>query len=145
MTENYCTSMIILWNILFLQLLKETCSVFRHLILDDDIRVEFSKAHEHARAIATDVLVELTELLPGLCEKKILFLWIASDLIDTKITLRFLLFIVYSKDKSTLCELFLTIGALTVRHEFCLDVEKAGGLTFILNAMVSASGDHGSE
>lgn len=43
----------------------ETCSVFRHLILDDDVRVEFSKAHEHARTIASDVLVELTELLPG--------------------------------------------------------------------------------
>lgn len=47
------------------QLLREACSVFRHLILDDDIRVEFSKAHEHARAIASDVLIELTELLPG--------------------------------------------------------------------------------
>lgn len=45
--------------------MKETCAVFRHLILDDDVRVEFSKAHEHARAIASDVLAELTELLPG--------------------------------------------------------------------------------
>lgn len=48
------------------EVLVETCSVFRHLILDDDVRIEFSKAHEHARAIAADVLVELTELLPGL-------------------------------------------------------------------------------
>lgn len=47
------------------QVLKETCAVFRHLILDDDVRVEFSKAHDHARAIAVDVLAELTELLPG--------------------------------------------------------------------------------
>lgn len=38
----------------------------RHLILDDDVRVEFSKAHDHARAIAVEVLAELTELLPGL-------------------------------------------------------------------------------
>lgn len=47
------------------QVLKETCTVFRHLILDDDIRIEFSKAHDHARAIASDVLAELTELLTG--------------------------------------------------------------------------------
>lgn len=46
-------------------MLKETCAVFRHLILDDDIRVEFSKAHDHARAIAAEVLAELTQLLTG--------------------------------------------------------------------------------
>lgn len=48
------------------QVLKETCSLFRHLILDDDVRIEFSKAHEHARTIAADVLIELTQLLPGM-------------------------------------------------------------------------------
>lgn len=46
-------------------MLLATSAVFRHLILDDDIRVEFSKAHDHARAIAADVLTELTELLTG--------------------------------------------------------------------------------
>lgn len=48
----------------FVQVLKETCAVFRHLILDDDVRIEFSKAHEHARNIAGDVLIDLTQLLP---------------------------------------------------------------------------------
>lgn len=48
-------------------MLKETCSLFRHLILDDDVRIEFSKAHDHARAIAAEVLIELTHLLPGEC------------------------------------------------------------------------------
>lgn len=47
------------------QVLKETCSLFRHLILDDDVRNEFSKAHDHARAIASEVLIELTKLLPS--------------------------------------------------------------------------------
>lgn len=48
-------------------MLKETCSLFRHLILDDDVRMEFSKAHDHAKAIATEVLIDLTRLLPGEC------------------------------------------------------------------------------
>lgn len=49
----------------FKQVLRETCSLFRHLILDDDVRIEFSKAHDHARTIAAEVLVDLTKLLPG--------------------------------------------------------------------------------
>lgn len=90
------------------QVLRETCAVFRHLILDDDIRVEFSKAHDHARTIAAEVLTELTELLT-----------------------------VNSGNKNILSELILTIAALTVRHEFCMTVVDAGGLKFILNAMVN--------
>lgn len=37
--------------------------LFRYLILDDDIRVEFGKAHDHARTIASTVLADLTGLL----------------------------------------------------------------------------------
>lgn len=91
-------------------MLKETVSVFRHLILDDDVRVEISEAHKHAKTIATEVLVELTQLLP-----------------------------VHIKDKNILSELLLTIAALNVRHEFCLQVEEADGLKFIFDAMVSLS------
>lgn len=40
--------------------------MFRYLILDDDIRVEFGKAHEHARTIAAEVLVEITTLLTSM-------------------------------------------------------------------------------
>lgn len=89
-------------------MLKETCALLRHLILDDDVRIEFSKAHEHARTIAADVLVELTQLLP-----------------------------VYMKDKNILSELLLTIATLTVRHEFCVQVEETGGLKFINDCMVN--------
>lgn len=42
---------------------RRLCIVFRFLILDDDVRVEFGKAHDHAKQIAGDVLVELTELM----------------------------------------------------------------------------------
>lgn len=43
--------------------LKEVCCLFRFLVLDDDIRVEFGKAHDHARLIAGEVLEEITLLL----------------------------------------------------------------------------------
>lgn len=89
-------------------MLKETCSLFRYLILDDDVRIEFSKAHEHARTIAADCLIELTRLLP-----------------------------VHMKDKNVLSELLLTIATLTVRHEFCVQVEEAGGLKFLSDCMVN--------
>ncbi|KAJ6635179.1 Armadillo repeat-containing protein 6 like [Pseudolycoriella hygida] len=88
------------------EIVTEVCTVFRYLILDDDIRVEFGKAHEHARSIATEVLTEITTLL-------------------TKF-----------KDNPTIsCDLILTIAALTVRNEFCVTVEDAGGLDFIIDAM----------
>lgn len=49
------------------------------------------------------------------------------------------LFIVGVKDdKDVVCELILTIATLTVRNELCLVVEEAGGLKFILDAMVHA-------
>lgn len=42
------------------------CTVFRYLVLDDDIRVDFGKAHDHARMIAAEVLVEITTLLTSM-------------------------------------------------------------------------------
>lgn len=45
---------------------KEVCSVFRNLILDDDVRLEFGKAHEHARMIASATLTDLTGLLSSM-------------------------------------------------------------------------------
>lgn len=44
-------------------MLREVCCLFRYLVLDDDIRVEFGKAHEHARLIATETLEDITKLL----------------------------------------------------------------------------------
>lgn len=43
--------------------LKDICAVFRALVLDDDIRHEYGRAHEHATAIARDSLAPLTSLL----------------------------------------------------------------------------------
>lgn len=88
-------------------IIRDLCACFRNLILDDDIRVEFGKAHEHARTIAACVLVELTELLPE-CE-----------------------------DPTLLSDIILTIASLAVRQELCLVVEDANGLEYLFDAMVS--------
>ena len=42
---------------------KNVCCVARALTLDDDIRVQFGKAHEHARDLASEMLCVLTDLL----------------------------------------------------------------------------------
>uniref|UniRef100_A0A182PMV7 LRRK2 ARM repeat domain-containing protein n=1 Tax=Anopheles epiroticus TaxID=199890 RepID=A0A182PMV7_9DIPT len=89
------------------EVIRNTCALFRYLILDDDIRVEFGKAHEHARSLAAETLTEITQLL-------------------TK----------FKSDPDTISDLMLTIASLTVRNEFCQTVEEAGGLKFILDAMV---------
>lgn len=86
--------------------IKETCMILRHLILDDDVRLEFGKAHEHARTISNEMLEDITKLL-------------------TK----------FKQDKDLVCDLMVTIAALTVRNEFCVVVEQAGGLQFTLDAM----------
>lgn len=43
--------------------IKDACSVIRALVLDDDIRHEYGKAHEHATFIAKGALDILTGLL----------------------------------------------------------------------------------
>lgn len=45
------------------EIIRNICTCFRFLILDDDIRCEFGKAHDHARMIAQECLVELTQLM----------------------------------------------------------------------------------
>lgn len=47
-----------------------------------------------------------------------------------------ILLLVHKEDNDILADLFLTIAALTVRHEFCVQVEEAGGLKFIYDCMV---------
>ncbi|XP_055534284.1 armadillo repeat-containing protein 6 homolog [Wyeomyia smithii] len=89
------------------EIVKNVCLLFRYLILDDDIRVEFGKAHEHARTLATETLADITKLL-----------------------------FKYKSDQDLICELLLTIASLTVRNEFCQVVEDAGGIKFIMDAMV---------
>uniref|UniRef100_A0A1Q3F454 Armadillo repeat-containing protein 6 n=1 Tax=Culex tarsalis TaxID=7177 RepID=A0A1Q3F454_CULTA len=89
------------------EVVKQVCALFRFLILDDDIRVEFGKAHEHARTLANEMLPDITKLL-----------------------------FKFKSNQDLISDLLLTIASLTVRNEFCQVVEEAGGLKFIMDAMV---------
>ncbi|KAK4884681.1 hypothetical protein RN001_000952 [Aquatica leii] len=88
-------------------LLRDVLGVLRALVLDDDVRVEFGRSHEHARAIASDTLCSITALLSN-----------------------------FKNDELLINDLLLTISSLLVRTEFCKKVEDAGGLDVIRDTMV---------
>ncbi|XP_038218156.1 armadillo repeat-containing protein 6 homolog [Zerene cesonia] len=92
--ENLKTLLKIKGNI---KLLSETLQVIRRLTLDDDIRLEFGKAHERARELGLHLLEPLTLLLKE----------------NTKPPL--------------VSELMLTSASLLVRHELCAAVAERGG------------------
>lgn len=87
--------------------LRDACAVVRSLVLDDDIRHEFGKAHEHATVIARGAL----NILTGLMAK-------------------------YRKDREVVGDVMITLAALIVRNEFCQEVEDAGGLKFVIDVMI---------
>ncbi|CAG9809879.1 unnamed protein product [Chironomus riparius] len=91
-----------------IEIVRNVCTCLRYLILDDDIRVEFGKAHEHARLIAHECLSDLTLLLTE-----------------------------FKENPDVLAELMLTIAALCVRNEFCQVVAEANGIVLIMDAMVT--------
>ncbi|KAK0168565.1 hypothetical protein PV327_002350 [Microctonus hyperodae] len=88
--------------------MKDACGVIRALVLDDDLRHEFGKAHEHASHIARACLSVATGLLSK-----------------------------FKEDKGVVGDIMLTIATLVVRNEFCQEVEDAGGLTYILDVMIN--------
>ncbi|KAF5269825.1 hypothetical protein FQR65_LT05871 [Abscondita terminalis] len=88
-------------------LLRDVLGVLRALVLDDDIRVEFGRSHEHARTIASDSLCHITALLSN-----------------------------YKEDELLITDVLLTLSALLVRTEFCKKVEDAGALEVIKDSMV---------
>ncbi|XP_017781091.1 PREDICTED: armadillo repeat-containing protein 6 homolog [Nicrophorus vespilloides] len=87
-------------------LLCDCLGVLRSLVLDDDIRVEFGRAHDHARIIASDTLCFITALL----EK-------------------------FKSDETLMNDVILTISSLLVRTEYCKKVDDAGGLPIILSTL----------
>nr|XP_034172742.1 armadillo repeat-containing protein 6 homolog [Osmia lignaria] len=87
--------------------IRDACAVIRALVLDDDIRHEYGKAHEHASVIAKGALNILTNLMPK-----------------------------FKKDKGIVGDLMITLAALIVRNEFCQEVEAAGGLKFVIDVMI---------
>ncbi|XP_069673045.1 armadillo repeat-containing protein 6 homolog [Periplaneta americana] len=83
-------------------IVRGVCGVARALVLEDDIRVQYGKSHEHTRALAMEMLCTLTDLLNK-----------------------------FKGDKETATDIILTLTVLVVRNEFCQKVEEAGCLKFI--------------
>lgn len=88
-------------------ILCDACQLIRSLLLDDDFRVEFGHAHEHAKYIASqlngiDVLLQI-----GLSNQVIL-------------------------SEDTLSNIMLTLAKLAVRNEYCQEICDKGGLKFVL-------------
>ncbi|XP_075985983.1 armadillo repeat-containing protein 6 homolog [Anticarsia gemmatalis] len=95
--QNIAENLKLLLNVCGNQkLLSETLQVIRKLTLDDDVRVEFGKTHEHARELGAQMLEPLANLLKE----------------NTKPPL--------------VSELMLTIASLLVRHELCKMVADCG-------------------
>ncbi|KAI4488700.1 hypothetical protein M0802_011370 [Mischocyttarus mexicanus] len=87
---------------------RDACSVLRALVLDDDIRHEYGKAHEHATVIARSAL----DVLTGLLSK-------------------------FKNEKAVMGDIMITLASLIVRNEFCQDVTDAGGLKFVLDVIIN--------
>ncbi|XP_041972053.1 armadillo repeat-containing protein 6 homolog [Aricia agestis] len=86
------------------KLLSETLLAIRRFPLDDDIRVEFGKAHEHARDFAIQLLDSLTDIL------------------------------IENSAPSCAGEVMSTVSALLVRHELCATAARCCDALFALLA-----------
>lgn len=84
-----------------------TCQTLQVLTFDDDIRVPFGQAHEHAKMIVTEG--NALKLIIDLCKD-------------------------FPEKPEVMSELFATISKLVVRNEFCQAVMDMGGIHLILSA-----------
>ncbi|XP_034245394.1 armadillo repeat-containing protein 6 homolog [Thrips palmi] len=89
-------------------ILIETCELIKLLTLDDDIREQISRAHEHARLIAINNLCILCDLLGK-----------------------------NRNDMATAPHILAALSAIVVRNEFCEKVDQAGGIIHILDILAA--------
>ncbi|XP_030112909.4 armadillo repeat-containing protein 6 [Taeniopygia guttata] len=90
------------------ELVRAAAATLRAMTLDDDIRVPFGHAHEHARMIVLEndglrVLIEAARA--------------------------------FRDDCGVLSELCATLSRLAVRNEFCQEIVDLGGLNFLLTLL----------
>ena len=90
------------------EILQDVLGVMRALVLDDDVRVEYGRAHEHARAIAGETLNIIVHLME----------------------------VNFQSNESIMRDLMTTLSSLLVRTEFCEMVSDAGVLKIIHEAMI---------
>ncbi|XP_029500735.1 armadillo repeat-containing protein 6 [Oncorhynchus nerka] len=92
-------------------LVKEACNALRYMTFDDDIRVPFGQAHEHAKMIVMEhnglkVIVEAAKAHP--------------------------------ENTPVLSVLCATLSSLAVRNEFCQDICDLGGLKFMMTLLADS-------
>ena len=90
------------------EVVHEVCFALRVLTFDDDPRVPFGKAHDHAKMIVTEA--DALRKILSICKD-------------------------YIGDTKVLGELFLTLSRLAVRNEFCQEIMDLGGLGLMLGAL----------
>ncbi|CAB1456701.1 unnamed protein product [Pleuronectes platessa] len=93
------------------EVLKEASAALRVMTFDDDIRVTFGNAHEHAKSIVLEnkglnVLIEAAKAHPD--------------------------------NSSVLAEICSTLSRLAVRNEFCQDICDMGGLKFMMTLLADS-------
>nr|XP_008169784.1 armadillo repeat-containing protein 6 [Chrysemys picta bellii]XP_008169785.1 armadillo repeat-containing protein 6 [Chrysemys picta bellii]XP_008169787.1 armadillo repeat-containing protein 6 [Chrysemys picta bellii] len=93
---------------------REASSALRVMTFDDDIRVPFGQAHDHAKMIVSEnnglrILIEAAKA--------------------------------FTDDSSVLRELCATLARLSVRNEFCQEIVDLGGLNFMV-ALLADCIDH---
>lgn len=93
------------------EMAKEACAALRVMTFDDDVRVTFGHAHEHAKIIVLEhsglkVLIEAAKGHLG--------------------------------DTSVLSELCATLSRLAVRNEFCQDICDLGGLKLMMTLLADS-------
>ncbi|XP_034611354.1 armadillo repeat-containing protein 6 [Trachemys scripta elegans] len=93
---------------------REAASALRVMTFDDDIRVPFGQAHDHAKMIVSEnnglrILIEAAKA--------------------------------FTDDSSVLRELCATLARLSVRNEFCQEIVDLGGLNFMV-ALLADCIDH---
>ncbi|XP_052405492.1 armadillo repeat-containing protein 6 isoform X4 [Carassius gibelio] len=93
------------------EVVKEACVTLRVMTFDDDVRVPFGHAHEHAKMIVLEhnglkVIVEAAKAHP--------------------------------ENAAVLSELCGTLSRLAVRNEFCQDIVDLGGLKFMITLLADS-------
>ncbi|XP_057370996.1 armadillo repeat-containing protein 6-like [Daphnia carinata] len=90
------------------EVVVKCCQLIRAVVSDDDVRVEFGRAHEYACMIAEQE--NGLELLTSLLTE-------------------------FQTEKTVINELLPTLSRLAVRNEFCQRIVELGGLQFVMDVL----------
>lgn len=120
------------------ELVKEASSALRVMTFDDDVRVTFGHAHEHAKMIVLEhnglkVLIEAAKGKHGISHR-VNFFYVISNIYFLYISF----LTAHLCNTSVLSELCATLSRLAVRNEFCQDVCDLGGLKLMMTLLADS-------